>query len=163
MAVVPEIEFSLNSQGITIFSKYLNTPRFVPFDHKGRCPTCKSDNVELDYTVFDKGVIIYCTRIKGDVTIVFDKHPFAPKEGAVVRMKSRSRAFNIPMGINKIYSMKMVENPPPPPPSNEPALDEIPMPPTELMEKENIPFKEIKEEIDSGMGEVPEQTANVIE
>jgi hypothetical protein len=110
MSLLPEIEFSVNSFGVTIFSNYLNTPRFVPFDHKGRCTQCKSDNVDLDYAIHDTGVILYCSRLKKELFIHFDRAPMVPKDGAIVRVKSRSKAFNVPITcVKKVVGQHVME------------------------------------------------------
>jgi len=143
MSLRPYIEFTLNSYGITIFSDYLNTPRFIPFDQKGRCSTCKNDNVEIDYAIHDGGVVLFCSRIKKEVFIQFDKYPLIPREGAIVRIKTRSRAFNIPMYGMKKFAGQQVDEliwqtlveqqpaaqqpyllPPPPPPPPPPSIPE---------------------------------------
>ena len=135
MSLVPEIEFSINSHGITIFSDNLNTPRFIPFDQKGRCNACKSDNVEVDYAIHDTGVILYCSRIKKEVFIQFDKYPMIPKHGASIRIKSRSKAFNVPMlgkkkfigqEVDDLIFQTLAEQPPPP------SMIEPPPPPPSL-------------------------------
>ena len=95
-SIIPDIDFSLNTNGITIYSEFLNTPRFVPFDNKGRCNRCKSDNVEFDFAVHDTGIIIYCSRFKKEVFVAFDI-PMIPTDGAFLRVKSRLKSFNIPL------------------------------------------------------------------
>jgi hypothetical protein len=93
----PEIEFVLNSHGITLFSNYFVNPRYILFEQKGRCPTCKSDNVEVDYAIHNSGVVIFCSRIKKEVFIQFVKMPMVPKVEAIVRFRARSKTYNIPL------------------------------------------------------------------
>lgn len=71
--ILPEIEFNITANGLTISaSERISTPRFVPFDHAGRCRECKGSEVELDFVVTKEGVTCYCTRIKTPTFIPFD-------------------------------------------------------------------------------------------
>lgn len=90
------IEINLNTSGITIFSENLSTPRFIPFDQKGRCPVCKSDNVEIDYILQPQGITIYCSRLKQEKFVAFDKN-VTIGENSTVKLKSRSRCYNVPL------------------------------------------------------------------
>lgn len=104
----PGLEINLNSNGVTIFCKYLNTPRFIPFDQKGRCSVCKSDCVEIDYVLSPEGVTIFCSRMKQEKFVPFDtRAQFG--ENDQFRIKSRSRVYNIPIGLSP--------SPLPPPPT----------------------------------------------
>ena len=99
-----EVDFKLSSDGVTIFCPYLYTPRFCQFDTKGRCPTCKSDNVEIDYTVQREGVTIYCSRMKKEKFIKFDTEIGSVKDKAIVRIRARSRPYNIPINPEKYHA-----------------------------------------------------------
>jgi hypothetical protein len=94
---LPEIEFSISSSGITIFSPTrLTTPRYLQFDSKGRCQTCKSDNVEVDYVIQREGVTIFCSRLKQEKYIPFDTATPIIVDRAFLRIKTRNRSFNLP-------------------------------------------------------------------
>ena len=126
---LPDVEFILNSNGITVFCPYLETPSFVPFDQKGKCPTCKSDNVEIDYVVQPEGVTIYSTRMKDKKFVAFDRQREF-RDRSYMRVKTRSRPYNIPLNpllfypINSSADLLAQKNtvipPPPPPPENPP-------------------------------------------
>ena len=109
MPELPEIEFNLNSSGITIFCPLLNTPRFVPFDQKGRCPVCKSDNVEIDYILQPEGVTIMCSRFKKEKFVKFDVEEGSLRDIMNFRIKSRSKTYNFPLFEN---SKKLRDFPP---------------------------------------------------
>ena len=94
---IPEIEFCINTNGIIIYSRHLNIPRFLPFNTVGCCNHCKGHNVQFDYALHEEGIIVYCSRIKNDVSIMFDCFPLIFNEGAFVRVTSRLRTFNIPL------------------------------------------------------------------
>ncbi len=71
--ILPEVDFNITANGLTISAaNRISTPRFVPFDHAGRCRECKGSEVELDFIVTKEGVTCYCTRIKGSTFIPFD-------------------------------------------------------------------------------------------
>jgi len=70
--VLPEVEISINLNGITISSERLTPSRFVPYDIGGKCRECKSTEVEVDFIVTKDGVTIFCTRISGTRYVPFD-------------------------------------------------------------------------------------------
>jgi hypothetical protein len=94
---LPSIEFAIHSFGVALFSPNFTMPRFIPFDIKGRCRGCKGDMVELDYVVQPIGVTVFCSRMKEEKFIEFDKKPFMPDDDAIIRIRSRSRAFSMPI------------------------------------------------------------------
>ncbi|CAK5068079.1 unnamed protein product [Meloidogyne enterolobii] len=70
--ILPEVEISINLNGITISSDRLTPSRFVAYDIGGKCRECKSTEVELDFVVTKDGITIYCTRISGTRFVPFD-------------------------------------------------------------------------------------------
>jgi hypothetical protein len=71
--IIPDVDFNITANGLTISApKRISTPRFVPFDHAGRCRECKGSEVELDFIVTKEGVTCYCTRIKASTFVPFD-------------------------------------------------------------------------------------------
>ena len=70
--IIPEVEFNFTTNGITLTSERISTPRFIPFENGGRCRECKSTEVELDFIVTKEGVTIYCTRFSAPRFVPFD-------------------------------------------------------------------------------------------
>jgi len=100
--MLSEIEIIVNTSGVTIICPYLYTPRFIPFDLKGRCKSCKSDNVEIDYVIQPEGITIFCSRLKKEKFVPFDKsaqfnQKDANYDSRTVRIRSRSKSYNIPI------------------------------------------------------------------
>jgi len=100
--MLSEFEIIVNTSGVTIICPYLYTPRFIPFDLIGRCKTCKSDNVEIDYIIQPEGITIFCSRLKKEKFVPFDKaakinQKDADDNSRTVRIRSRSKSYNIPM------------------------------------------------------------------
>ena len=100
--MLSEFEIIVNTSGVTIICPYLYTPRFIPFDLKGRCKTCKSDNVEIDYIIQPEGITIFCSRLKKEKFVPFDKSAKFNENDAedikrTVRIRSRSKSYNIPI------------------------------------------------------------------
>nr|CAD2195756.1 unnamed protein product [Meloidogyne enterolobii]CAD2209341.1 unnamed protein product [Meloidogyne enterolobii] len=94
--IIPEIEFNVNTNGITLQAKSrLSTPRFLPFDQCGRCRECKSIEVEIDFVVTKEGVTVYCNRIKGNRFVPFDSIYDMPGH-CFFRIKNKGRVLNIP-------------------------------------------------------------------
>ena len=91
----PEVDFKISSTGITILCSRLYTPRFVPFDVKGRCECCKSDGAELDFVITIDGITIYCTRLQKPRFIPFDWPYSKFPHSCIFRVKTRAKIFNI--------------------------------------------------------------------
>lgn len=70
--ILPEVDFNATSLGITVSGHRFSTPRFIPFEHGGKCKECKSTEVEIDFIVTKEGVTIYCNRFKGQRFVAFD-------------------------------------------------------------------------------------------
>ncbi|MGN6671083.1 MAG: hypothetical protein ACTHJ4_06055 [Candidatus Nucleicultricaceae bacterium] len=92
----PKIDFVVNATGMTIFSSYFNTPRFVPWDLPGRCTRCKSTTVEVDYVLQPNGVTIICTRLKQQIYLPFDEGA-KWSDGSRIRIRSRNKVLTIPL------------------------------------------------------------------
>jgi len=94
---IPEVDINLIASGIKIESPRLFTPRIIPFDVKGKCALCKSDNAKLDFLICSEGVTVMCNRLKHPKFVPFDyKYPLP--SFCVFRLKTRSKVFNIPHG-----------------------------------------------------------------
>jgi hypothetical protein len=93
---VCDVELWARSNGLMLFSHYFTTPRFLQFDVKGRCPTCKSDKVEIDYIIDQSGVTISCGRMKQEKFVPFDINPMF-NDHSSVRIKTKSRVFELPI------------------------------------------------------------------
>jgi hypothetical protein len=98
---ISEIEFSATNQGLTIFCSALNTPRFVPFEVKGRCTLCHSSNAELELVMHSEGVWVHCNRLKEPKFVLFDKYATV-NDNSLVRLKTRNTRFNIPIKNTKV-------------------------------------------------------------
>jgi hypothetical protein len=129
-ACFPEVDLLVNSNGVTIFCPYLMTPRFVPFDLKGRCSTCKSDNVEIDYVLQPNGITIYCSRMKQEKFVKFDV-PALLNDRSFMRIRARGKTYNVP--LNRLELQEFVDE------EDKKILDEFilpapPQPPTIIEE-----------------------------
>ena len=96
MDKLPEIELFVSSIGITIASPNLATPRWVPFDLKGRCNICYGSTVEVDYVLQTDGITIYCSRLKKEKYINFDKKLEIDSK-SMYRLRTRNKVYNIPI------------------------------------------------------------------
>ena len=92
---IPEVDFNITSTGITVLCTRLYTPRFVPFDIKGRCDSCKADGAEIDFVVTIDGIMIYCTRLLKPVFVPFDWPYNKFPQSCMFRVKTRAKVFNI--------------------------------------------------------------------
>jgi hypothetical protein len=95
---VPEITVSVNSQGITINCSALETPRFVPFEVKGRCSMCNSSNAEIEYVLHRHGLRLKSSRIKEPKFVAFDKVADI-SDKSLFRLITRNTRFNIPITV----------------------------------------------------------------
>jgi hypothetical protein len=127
--ILPEAEFSITGNGITITSERLTTPRFIPFDINGKCKECKSTELELDIVVTKEGVTLFCSRNKQSRFLPFDAIYELPGY-CFFRVKNKARVFNVSHGSppepqviyqNEIHVQQSeVPNNPPSPPKMEP-------------------------------------------
>nr|CAD2204126.1 unnamed protein product [Meloidogyne enterolobii] len=108
--ILPEIEFNITANGLTISaSERISSPRFVPFDHAGRCRECKGSEVELDFVVTKEGVTCYCTRIKTPTFIPFDTIHDLPGH-CFFKIKNKGRIFNIEHGSPPCAATPIIKN-----------------------------------------------------
>ena len=142
--ILPEVEISINLNGITISSERLTPSRFVPYDIGGKCRECKSTEVEVDFIVTKDGITIYCTRISGTRYVPFDSTYDLPgicffRVGIfqslsiiffIFKIKNKGRVFNIPYGSVK---------PQPPLPTQQPIQPATLNNQTTISEKQNKP------------------------
>ena len=95
---IPEVDFKVSAVGITILCGRLYTPRFVPFDIRGKCECCRSDAVELDFVITKEGITIYCNRLQKPRFVPFD-YPYQQLPNyCMFRVKTRAKIFNIEHG-----------------------------------------------------------------
>ncbi|CAK5113987.1 unnamed protein product [Meloidogyne enterolobii] len=93
--ILPEVDFNVTPTGITISaSDRLSNPRFIPFNHPGRCRECKSTEVEIDFIVTKEGVTIFCNRVKGNQFVPFDTIYELPGH-CFFKIKNKARVVNI--------------------------------------------------------------------
>lgn len=95
--ILPEIDFNILSTGITISSKRLNTPRFLPFDQPGKCRECRSTEAEIDFVVAKEGVTVFCNRIKGSRFVQFDRINDLPGY-CFFKIRNKGRVCQVPYG-----------------------------------------------------------------
>ncbi len=94
---LPDVTFLVNYSGITVLTRRLNTPRFVPFDRiKGRCDECKSNMLEIDYAVQNEGVTIITSRMKQPKFVQFDIIEPMPGNACFFRVKFQGKNFDVP-------------------------------------------------------------------
>ena len=98
---IPTVEFKISSTGITVLCERLYTPRFIPFEIKGRCELCKFDGIEIDFLVTIKGITIYCNRMKRSKFVPFDYPYQNSMETCIFRVKTRAKLFNIKLDDHK--------------------------------------------------------------
>uniref|UniRef100_A0A914LYC6 Uncharacterized protein n=1 Tax=Meloidogyne incognita TaxID=6306 RepID=A0A914LYC6_MELIC len=103
--IIPEVDFNVTTNGITITSERITTPRFIPFEHGGRCRECKSTEVELDFIVTKEGVTIYCTRLSTPRLVPFDCIYDLPGH-CFFKIKNKGRVLNIPYGSQDVRSVE---------------------------------------------------------
>ncbi|KAL3117480.1 hypothetical protein niasHT_005551 [Heterodera trifolii] len=96
-AMIPSVNFTLSSNGITVSSERLSTPRVIPFDIPSKCRHCKSTEAEMDYMVTKDGVTVWCTRINGTAFVPFDCVYDLPGY-TFVKIKNKGRVFNVEHG-----------------------------------------------------------------
>jgi hypothetical protein len=124
----PFVDFFVNTNGVMLFCAHFTTPKFVPFDQKGRCTLCKSDTTDLDYVITHRGITIYCSRLKREKFVAFDTPP-SIRDKRSVRIRSRGKVYNVPLSQLELYQIGVEEQlinqdttrlfssqPPPPPP-----------------------------------------------
>jgi len=100
---IPEVFFLVNYGGITVFSARMTNPKLVPFDICGRCRSCKSDNVTIDYAIQNEGVTVMTDRMKKPKFVPFDVVlPF--KNECFFRVKTQSRSIDIPYRVESSQS-----------------------------------------------------------
>ena len=95
---LPEINVTVTSQGVTINCTALETPRFVPFEVKGRCNLCNSSNAELEYVLHRHGLWLHSSRIKEPKFVAFDKVANVTDK-SMFRLRTRNTRFNIPITV----------------------------------------------------------------
>nr|CAD2160369.1 unnamed protein product [Meloidogyne enterolobii]CAD2205853.1 unnamed protein product [Meloidogyne enterolobii] len=134
--IIPEVEFNFTTNGITLTSERISTPRFIPFENGGRCRECKSTEVELDFIVTKEGVTIYCTRFSAPRFVPFDCIYDLPGH-CFFKIKNKGRVLNIPYGSQSVCPVTNFRKreaeaqllPPPPPPPPLPPQNELLTPP----------------------------------
>ena len=88
---LPEVDFSVSTQGVTIYSDRFTEPRFLEFDIKGKCPKCKSNSTEIDYFINESGIEIESTRFIAPKFVFFDLPHRLPNQCHFrVRMKGQN-------------------------------------------------------------------------
>jgi hypothetical protein len=95
--LLPEVELVAHSSGLTVYcQKRLKTPRYIPFDQKGQCPTCRSGDLEADYMINQNGITISTNRMKQASFIPYDMSGEFAEDGGIV-VKFRRKHITIPI------------------------------------------------------------------
>lgn len=95
---IPEVSFLVSYGGITVFSERMTNPKLVPFDICGRCRSCKSDSVTVDYAIQNEGVTVMTDRMKKPKFVPFDAVlPF--KNECFFRVKTQRSSIDIPFRV----------------------------------------------------------------
>ena len=55
----PEVDFMVSGQGVTVYSGRFHESRFLEWDIKGRCPKCKTSNVDINFFVTGDGIELH--------------------------------------------------------------------------------------------------------
>ena len=111
---IPILDFKISTTGITVLCERLYTPRYIPFEIKGRCELCKSDGVEIDFLVTIKGITVYCNRMRQPKFVPFDYPYQKSMEKCFFRVKTRAKSFHIvheDLQENNIFNETMMEPP----------------------------------------------------
>lgn len=105
--ILPEVDFAITSSGITLTSERLTTPRFLPFDHPGKCRECKSSEASVDFMVCKEGVTIFSDRIRGSRFVRFDAVHDLP-DYCFFKIRSKSRVFTVDHGEKSAASFRQM-------------------------------------------------------
>lgn len=106
-AFFPDIDFMVNGTGLTVRSKRLTTPRFVPWDKRGKCSQCGNQSVEVDYLLQPHGLTLFSSRLREPTWVPFDTVR-QWRAGQAVRIRSRSKVLN--MKLNGIFTIPRLRN-----------------------------------------------------
>ena len=106
---IPEVEFNLSTVGITIICPRLSTPRFLQYNIKGKCETCRSDSAEIDFLVTIDGITLYCNRLQKPKFVPFDYKYESFPQPCLFRVKTKGKIFNIPYD-DKLAKPGIIDN-----------------------------------------------------
>jgi hypothetical protein len=98
--VLPEVDFSVSTTGITIHSGRFSEPRYLEFEQKGKCRLCKSGTVDIEYYIDTNGVGIFSSRFDGPRYVAFD-YPVDLPGQCVFRVRSKGQSYMIPYTSSK--------------------------------------------------------------
>lgn len=93
--VLPEVDFSVTSLGITIYSPRFSEPRYIDFDFKGKCKTCKSQIADIEFFVDGNFVKLYSSRFKQPKFVFFD-YPQNLPDSCQFRVRMKGSSYIIP-------------------------------------------------------------------
>jgi hypothetical protein len=154
--LLPEVDFSISTTGITIYSKRFKEPRYLEFEKKGKCRNCKTGVSDIGYYIDATGVGINCSRFDGLRYVLFD-YPIELEHECIFRVRTKPLSYNIPYNAPE---SQMLETPLPPMQlQQEEVTDEQPMDgqqngggqnsaeqPMEIVGEQNSGEHQIKEE-----------------
>ena len=91
----PEVDFIVNGQGVTVYSGRFFEPRFLEWDIKGKCPKCKSSNVDIDFFVTGNGIELHSSRFYCERVVLFDL-PYKLPDKCHFRVRMKGQTYTIP-------------------------------------------------------------------
>ena len=106
---IPEVEFNLSTVGITIICPRLSTPRFLQYNIKGKCDTCKSDSAEIDFLITIDGITIYCSRLLQPKFVPYDLKYESFPSFCLFRVKTKGKVFNVEHQTKGKFGENMIE------------------------------------------------------
>jgi hypothetical protein len=96
---LPEVDFAVSTQGITIYSERFNEPRFLEWDQKGRCGKCRTNAADVDFYVDSIRLFvtikIYSSRYNNPRFVFFDL-PYALPGVCQFRVRMKGQSYLIP-------------------------------------------------------------------
>ena len=99
----PEVDFVVSHQGITMYSKRFETPKYLEWDIKGKCPKCKSKDADIDFYVNGEGIQLFSSRLTKGRWISFDITSKLP-DSCYFRVRMKGQTYTIP------YERKDIDN-----------------------------------------------------
>lgn len=92
---LPEAYFEILSTGVRVTSSHFNEPNFIPFDIRGKCPRCKSNEATIDFIITPQRLILNSNRIKGSRYLDFDiPYPSIPQH-CVFKVYNKGKTFDV--------------------------------------------------------------------
>jgi hypothetical protein len=91
---LPEVDFSVSTQGVTIYSPHFQEPRYLEWDKKGKCE-CQSNGANIDYFIDGNGIQLKSWRFN-TLRYVFFDFPTAIPNACYFRVRMKGQIHYIP-------------------------------------------------------------------